>query len=284
MGKRISIQVLVENTASGHGMLAEHGLAFWIDTGACRLLFDTGQGLAAVLRNNADKLGVRLERTDVIVLSHGHFDHTGGLPGVLTVTYAPGLYAHPAAFDAKYVRSDDGAARQIGIPSLSKAAVEEERIDGPIWTDKPTEVCEGVWVTGEVPRVTDFEDTGGPFFLDEELRRPDPLVDDQAVFFESAEGTVVLLGCAHAGVINTLLHVRQLTGNRPVHTLMGGMHLGQASRTRMQRTVEAFRQLNIKRLGPAHCTGRTATAELWSAFPGRCFPCEVGASLEFQGR
>ena len=281
MSGRISIRVLVENTARGHGMLAEHGLAFWIDTGTRQVLFDTGQGLSNVLPNNARKLGVRLEQADAIVLSHGHYDHTGGLAAVLATTNRPALYAHPAAFEAKYARTDDGEVRRIGMSSVSKQIVGQQPAE-PVWTRELTAVCGRLWVTGEIPRVTDFEDTGGPFFLDEQLQHPDPLVDDQALFFESTEGTVIVLGCAHAGVVNTLLHVRQLTGDRLVHVVVGGMHLGAASPERMQRTVEALRQLEVGRLGPGHCTGLAATSALWSAFPGRCFPCEVGAAYDFE--
>jgi len=281
MGRNVRIRVLVENTARGHGMLAEHGLAFWIDTGARRVLFDTGQGLSNVLPNNARKLGLRLEQADAIVLSHGHYDHTGGLTQVLAAADRPALYAHPAAFKAKYVRTDREAPRCIGMSSLSKQSVGQQPGE-PVWTRGPTEVCAGVWVTGEIPRVTDFEDTGGPFFLDEQLRQPDPLVDDQALFFESTEGTVIVLGCAHAGVVNTLFYVRQLTGARPLHAVVGGMHLGTASPERMQRTVEALRQLGVERLAPGHCTGLAAISALWSAFPGRCFPCEVGTAYDFE--
>ena len=139
-------------------------------------------------------------------------------------------------------------------------------------------------VTGPVPRVTDFEDTDDPFFLDPHCQHPDPLMDDQALFFDSPEGTVIVLGCAHAGVINTLQYVRQLTGNRPVHALIGGMHLLRASKERLSRTIEELRVCDVRVIAPAHCTGIPATVELWNAFPGRCVPCRVGDRFEFDLR
>jgi 7,8-dihydropterin-6-yl-methyl-4-(beta-D-ribofuranosyl)aminobenzene 5'-phosphate synthase len=130
--------------------------------------------------------------------------------------------------------------------------------------------------------VTDFEDTGGSFFLDHACQQPDPLTDDQAIYFDTTQGTVVVLGCAHAGVINTLYYVRQLTHDRPVHAVLGGMHLINASSERLQWTIEQLRKLGVERLGPAHCTGTAAVAALWNAFPGQCFDCHAGTRLEFE--
>lgn len=115
--------------------------------------------------------------------------------------------------------------------------------------------------------------------LDEACTQPDPLEDDQSVFFDTVDGTVVLLGCAHSGVINTLHYIRQLTDNRPIHTVIGGMHLVGASSRRTERTIEELKQLGIRRFAPAHCTGMPATVALWNAFPGQCQPCPVGTTF-----
>ena len=278
MGQIARITVLVENNAQGRGLLAEHGLAFWIEIGQRRLLFDTGQG--AVLASNAGILGIPLEQVDAIVLSHGHYDHTGGLHHVLPITPQAKVYAHPAILQPKFARGTDDTSHEIGIPPPAREAL-RNREDVLTWTERPTEICDHLFVTGEIPRRTDYEDTGGPFFIDHECRQADPLLDDQAVFFDSDRGTVALLGCAHAGVINTLHYIRELTNGRPIHAVLGGMHLVTASRKRMDRTIEALRQFDIERLGPAHCTGPTATAELCNAFPGRCLSCMVGTKLEF---
>ena len=278
--KRVAhITVLADNSVRGRALLAEHGLAFWIEIDGRRLLFDTGQG--AVLLHNAQNLGVKLELADAVILSHGHYDHAGGLGNALEAAPQAKVYAHPAAFAPKYLRSDDGASRDIGIPSLCRSGV-RERGSEIIWTERSTEVFPGLFTTGEIPRRTKYEDTGGPFFSDRECAQADPLLDDQALFFDSCRGTVVLLGCAHAGVINTLQYVYELTNGKPIHTVIGGMHLLTASRDRMDRTIAALRHLEVQRVGPAHCTGLAATAELWSAFPAKCFPCAVGANVELE--
>jgi 7,8-dihydropterin-6-yl-methyl-4-(beta-D-ribofuranosyl)aminobenzene 5'-phosphate synthase len=143
-------------------------------------------------------------------------------------------------------------------------------------------VLEGVYVTGEIPRVTDYEDTGGLFFLDADCSRTDPLADDQALYFDTADGVVILLGCAHSGVVNTMLRVRELTGGRPLHAVLGGMHLLEADEHRVERTFTMFRELGVSLLGPAHCTGVMATARLRTEFRERAVVCAVGSSLRFQ--
>lgn len=272
------ITVLVENTAGGVGLLAEHGLSFWIELGPNRILFDTGQG--NVLNHNAEQLGIRLQMADAIVLSHGHYDHTGGLADALAGRTR--VYAHPAAFAPKFARSADGTARDIGLPLLNEEKVRDKA--ELVWVKEPTDVCAGLKLTGPVPRTTDFEDTGGAFFMDKRCTEPDEVIDDQAAFIETPDGAIVILGCAHAGVINTLRHVQTLTDHRPIHTVIGGMHLHNASDERMDKTVAELRRLEVQRLLPCHCTGFAAMARLWNEFPGRCLPCAAGTILEFGGR
>lgn len=281
MPSHLRITVLVENTAHGAGTMGEHGLAYWIEWDDHRALFDTGQGF--VLVNNAHKLGVSIRNPEAIILSHGHYDHTGGLAAMLRDAASAEVHVHPAAFAPKYARNRDGTSRSIGLPLPAQQALEGlgQRV---VHTESPTVVLGRLTVTGEVPRTHAFEDTGGAFFLDAECTAPDPLADDQSLFFDTPQGTVVLLGCAHAGVSNTLRYIFALTGGRPIHAVIGGMHLAGASPERMCQTVEVLQQLDVARLAPCHCTGLAATVALWNALPGRCEACHVGTRFEFQLR
>lgn len=275
----ITLTLLCENTVRRMGLLGEHGLAWWIDTGTHRVLFDTGQGLG--LAHNAEQLGIDLARADAIALSHGHHDHVGGLEAALRGAPEAALFYHPRAVEPKFSGSDGRPqARRISRTFFEQEAFRAggRRVEA---SREPREIVPGVWLTGEIPRANDFEDTGGPFFLDAAQARPDPLLDDQAVFFTAWEGVVVVLGCAHAGVVNTLEHVVRLTGRSTIHTVIGGMHLERAGERRLTETFAALRRLDVQRIGPAHCTGFEATAAFWREFPVHCIACAVGLQLSF---
>lgn len=275
----ISLTVLSENTARGADILGEHGFACWIDTGTHRVLFDTGQGM--VLFPNADRLGVDLTRADAVVLSHGHFDHVGGLEAALQAAPRAPLFLHPRAVEPKFSGTDPDTVRRISLPFVETEAFHRgnRRVEA---TREPREVVPGVWMTGEIPRANDFEDTGGPFFLDAALTRPDPLLDDQAVYLPTSRGVLVICGCAHAGVVNTLEHIARLTGGAPVRALFGGLHLEHASPRRLNETVRALREHRPGEMGFCHCTGPAASRRLWAEFPDACVPVHAGRRLEFE--
>jgi 7,8-dihydropterin-6-yl-methyl-4-(beta-D-ribofuranosyl)aminobenzene 5'-phosphate synthase len=131
--------------------------------------------------------------------------------------------------------------------------------------------------------MTDFEDTGitAAAFSDEAMTKPNAVPEDQALFFRAPEGVVVLLGCAHAGVINTIRYVAQLLGEPRIYAVIGGTHLLNASALRMQKTEEAFREYGIEKIMLSHCTGLAAFARFSSAFPGRCSWPSAGSRVEF---
>ena len=270
----IKITVLVENTAGKLGVIAEHGLSFLIETGGEKILFDTGQGF--VLEHNLRRLFQGLENVKTVVLSHGHYDHTGGLAAALSMMGSLTVYAHPTAVEPKFARNADGTSRSIGMSDANRNALLQQKW---IRTERPTELPGGLRLTGPVPRVSDFEDPGGPFYRDADCTDPDPLDDDQAAFIETKHGTVVILGCAHAGIINTLQYIQNLTDGKPIHTVIGGMHLHSASAERMDQTVDALRNLNIQSLFPCHCTGFAAAARLWTEFPKKVHACPVGTVI-----
>jgi 7,8-dihydropterin-6-yl-methyl-4-(beta-D-ribofuranosyl)aminobenzene 5'-phosphate synthase len=253
------VTLLVDNHAWGD-LATEHGFSAWVEVAGMRLLFDTGQGTA--LRANAKALGVDLRTTDVLVLSHGHYDHTGGLPWVLEQAPKVVAYAHPGLRVSRYsIR--EGKARSIGMPDESRDALGRIRTWRTI--TGPTELAPGLGLTGPIPRRTTYEDTGGPFFLDPEGDCPDPIVDDLGLWMRTPRGLLVVTGCGHAGVINTVRHAVEVSGESRVHAVIGGFHLGAASEERLDRTAEAFRKLGIDLIVPCHCTGDRAVARLKEA-------------------
>jgi 7,8-dihydropterin-6-yl-methyl-4-(beta-D-ribofuranosyl)aminobenzene 5'-phosphate synthase len=261
-------------------MCGEHGLAFWIEAGAEQVLFDTGQTPEVLLRN-ADRLGIDLTAADAVVLSHGHYDHTGGLGEILRSTDGVRVFIHPGALARRFSRRRDGTVQEVGIPPEINEDFLRAHTASLNFSCGATLVTKGCWATGEVPRLNAYEDTGGDFFFDAACNRPDPIPDDQALFFDTRDGLVVVLGCGHAGVVNTLRYVQLLSSGRPIHAVMGGMHLINASEGRVAQTVETLREFDLGLLAPAHCTGARAQSRLWWEFQDTWEPCQVGSRFEF---
>ena len=270
------ITVLAENTAKGMDVVGELGLSLWIETDDTCVLFDTGQGMA--LPRNATVLGIDIGQANTLVLSHGHNDHSGGLEHALATAPHARLAMHPLAASPHFSFTN-GKSHKIGMSESAREAVLAHN-DSVILTSEPTELAPRLFATGAVPRITAFENTGGPFYLDDEGKVPDPIEDDQALWLDGPNGITVIVGCAHAGIINTLNMVRSLNPGRPIQTVIGGMHLGSADQARMDKTVTALREFDIQRLLPIHCTGFAAAARLWHEFPGRVRISPVGSRIE----
>ena len=267
----LRITILAENTAGRRGLLAEHGFSLWIEHNDQKILFDTGQGY--VIKGNAKLLGIKLEDADKIVLSHGHYDHTGGLSKVENLDKKT-IFTHKDSLMSKYSRHPDDSVHKIGMKAPAGIKLNFK------FNAKPVELHKGFHLTGAIPRITNFENTGGQFFCDKECQKVDNLIDDQAAFVETDEGLCVILGCAHSGVINTLEYINKLTDSRSIHTLIGGMHLGSASKERMDKTVKALEKFDIQNLYPTHCTGFKASARLLQEFPESYKTCRVGTIIE----
>lgn len=255
---KTELTVLVDNQA-GYGCLAEHGFALWIEHGDQRILLDTGQGPA--LEANARTLGIDLGRTDTLVLSHGHYDHTGAVPLVLGAAPESRVHCHPGVTEPRYSVAG-GQARDIRMPLSSMRALGALSPERLHWSGQAREIGEGVGLSGHVPRTTDFEDAGGPFYFDPHALRPDPVSDDQALWIRTDKGLIVCLGCCHAGLVNTLAHIHQVTAKTRIRAVVGGLHLGAASTARLEKTGRVLREIGPDLLVLCHCTGQAATAYL----------------------
>lgn len=282
MSNSIKVTVLVENTAEGRNICGEHGLAYLIEFDGKKILFDAGQTDLVV--KNALAMGKGLSNLDGIVLSHGHYDHTGGLNAVLDqVGGDVDIYLHPAAIGAKYKLTAEGESVDIGMSDKAIESIKTGRkIKSCQWTEKPTRIAEVLMVTGFVPRKTDFEDSGGAFYIDSDCKAKDIIADDQSLFFESSKGVVVVLGCCHSGVVNTLDYIAEVSGFEKIYAVIGGMHLLRAKDKRLEKTVEVFKKYDVQIIAPAHCTGMKAAAKFWNAFSEKCVECNVGSKFEFE--
>jgi len=275
---KLKLTTLSENTAGTGDTLAEWGLSILLETGAADILFDTGRGMSASY--NADMLGIDLSRVNKIVLSHGHYDHTGGLRQVLQkMRKEVEIVAHPDIWAAKYARRRGQTDRYIGIP-YQRADLESLGARFSL-SREPVKIADNIMTTGEVPMVTDFEGIDPHLFVKEGSDfRPDDLLDDQAIIINTGTGLVVVLGCAHRGMINTLYHAQRLTGVKEINLVVGGCHLTGAKESRIWQTITALKELGVGRIGISHCTGLPAAAIMAQEFGENFFFNNAGNEIE----
>lgn len=272
------ITTLVNDVAAPGGLAVEHGLALWVEHEGHPVLFDTGAS-GRVLVGNASRLGVRLDEAEAACLSHGHYDHTGGLAGVLGALRGRTLHAHPAVFTPKYAKRPEGW-QPIGM-RLSREAIEAAGVRVSV-SDAPQQVAPGATLLGAAERDSRFVPSTPHLFADDGTGRTiDPFHDDQSLVLASAGGLIVVSGCAHAGIINHCRAAQRLHPGTSIRAVVGGFHLVGASRGLIERTIQALRELGVKAVHPCHCTGDAATRALAQAFPERCQPAACGVTIEF---
>lgn len=271
----IKITTLSENTGRAD-YIGERGLSMLVEADGLKVLFDTGATISAV--HNAQLLGVDLSAVDRIVLSHGHDDHTGGLREVLKRAGKKEVIAHPAVWGRKYARRGDEPERYIGVPFVREGL--EVLGASFVLSAEPVKLSTDMMTTGEIPMVTDYEAVDTELYVREGVKkRPDVVPDDLALIIDADFGLVVILGCAHHGIINTLKHAQKLTGKELIYTAVGGTHLLKASEERVEKTAAALKEMGVQYLGVSHCTGFAASAYLAREFGNRFFLNNAGTRI-----
>jgi 7,8-dihydropterin-6-yl-methyl-4-(beta-D-ribofuranosyl)aminobenzene 5'-phosphate synthase len=259
----IKITTLTENSAT-FGHIAEWGLSMLVEADGARVLFDTGAGFTAVY--NAQLNNIDLQDINRIVLSHGHHDHTGGLEEVLIrVDKAVEVIAHPDIFAAKYSKFSRHPEHFIGLP-FRRELLENFGARFRLTSD-PVRITEHISTIGEVPMVTTYEIIEHSFFVKEGGKlKPDPLADDLGMVIDTDFGLVVILGCAHRGMINTLKQAQKITGKKKIYAAIGGTHLVNSNLERWAMTAADLKEMGVRYLGVSHCTGFEASAYLAQEF------------------
>ncbi|ARN57062.1 MBL fold metallo-hydrolase [Sedimentisphaera salicampi] len=274
----MKITILVDNN-SAEPLGSEHGLSMFLEAGGSKVLFDAGK--TELLADNAEKLGVDLSSPDYIVLSHGHYDHTGGLAYALSKAKNAKLYCHEGLLKERYSLKSFGA-RSVGAQKEAREAIENLPSERKIWYEQPLTIPGGFNITGTVPRITAFEDTGGNYYLDREGRYLDELEDDISLWVETPRGLVIVLGCCHSGIVNTIRRIQDISEKNKIDTVVGGMHLIHADEERLRGTVEDLRQMDIKRILPCHCTGDYAAEYLKNNLNCEVQKAYAGMKLEIE--
>lgn len=234
----INISVLSDNR-SLEGFEAEHGLSFYIQDDKTNLLFDTGA--SDLFLQNASKLGINLDIENIVVLSHGHFDHGDGLEHLSNKT----LICHPGCFIKRYRASDH---LYIGL-SMSE---EKIRDNFNLVTSKtPYPISDKITFLGEIPRINDFEAKTTTFIKEDGTE--DFVIDDSGLAIETEKGLVVISGCAHAGICNIVEYAKKVTKITKVYAVIGGFHLKTMDK-QAKKTIDYLKKEKIQQVYPAHCT------------------------------
>lgn len=272
------ITILCENSVGAiSGTLGEHGFAALIQPSVGEpLLFDTGQG--ATLLHNARRMKKDLAAVTRVALSHGHYDHAGGLLPLLQECGPKKVYGHADIFKPRYRVKDTGECLAIGIPH-SRALLEAAGADFDLSADF-REIAPGIFLTGEVPRTTPFEAGDQGLYCDCTGQDIDSTPDDQSLILDTDKGLVVLMGCCHAGLVNTLEHMAYCLGRRDVYAVLGGTHLGFCGQEQLETTITALKSWGIQKIAASHCTGFAASARLSREMPKEFQVALVGYSLE----
>jgi len=283
MPQELRLTIVVENSASlgNSSVWAQHGLSILLDLDYGRermkLLWDTGAS-SDVMLHNADALHIDLQHLDLICLSHGHYDHTGGLMGVLQrVNGRICIMAHPDIFRPKLKMRP--ILRFIG-PPFRRAEAEAA---GAIMLEciGPAAIAPGVMTTGEVARLETFERVEGFWTIKDGQYCIDSIPDDQALAINiEGKGLAVITGCAHSGIINTIRHAQKITGVEKLYAVIGGFHLMDADDDRIDATAETLKGLDPAIVRPGHCTGQKAICRLQESLGERCRPLAVGDVIQ----
>jgi 7,8-dihydropterin-6-yl-methyl-4-(beta-D-ribofuranosyl)aminobenzene 5'-phosphate synthase len=278
MSKEPKITCVVDNAVQPSSRLqGEHGLAFLIEIESGRVLFDTGQS-GAVLLHNLDVLEIEPESIDALAISHAHYDHTGGLPALLGRTH-PGLplHANPDLFRERFSRRGD-EFKSVGLPLAQETLRAQTALH---LSAEPQQILTGIWTTGEIAsRPEPMGSSPHHMIRKGDSLIPDPYQDDMALVVEVASGLLLLCGCCHAGLLNTLSHVKR-TFERPIVAIAGGTHLTSASSDHLQHVGQTLLETaSLQRVYLNHCSGNVAFHSLLLVLgPDVVHPCPAGTRL-----
>lgn len=271
---RINITCICDNNVklSTH-LRGEHGISFYIENGKDKVLFDTGQSFA-VMSHNSQELGIDLGGVEKIVLSHGHYDHTGGLDRMLDYNIEK-VFCHPCCFEEKY-KMVDSEPVYIGIP-VSRESIEKRT--ELILSKSRKKICDNILMTGEIQRWSPHEGVPDVFFKKEDGKLiKDNILDDQSLIVDNGKEAILLLGCNHSGLINTFKGAMEMTSSK-ITTIAGGTHLVAAGKGRMDATISFLKEYDVMLYG-FHCTGDEASVKLRKGLGDSYYRGFTGMSFE----
>lgn len=275
----MKITILCNNSVKTfYPCIGEHGFSAFIETDYGNFLFDTGKGIGII--ENAITLNKDLHTIKALILSHGHHDHCGGMEKLFKYIKRPlPVYAHPSVFSIRY--SLKGEKKSFaGIP-FRREYLESLGAEFRMITDF-TQIDEGLYVTGEVKRKNAFELPEKNLFAISETTgelETDPFLDDYSLAINTDKGIILLLGCAHTGLVNIMDHISEKLHVDRIYAVTGGTHLADADTMRIEKTIEALNKYRVQEIGACHCTGPEKEAILKTSLGNRFFFAHAGCEI-----
>jgi len=287
MSSGMKITSLTDNSVYVPGLKAEHGLSLFIETVNDKILFDCGQ--SGILLENAEKSGIDLKETNKIVISHGHYDHTGGLMDVLKyIGKETRVYCSPKIFENKMAGTKNGEEikgfRYVGISGKKQEFEEYGAVFNFI--EQSSEISRNIFLSGAVKRVFPNQEEGNCFFIKENgLTLTDEMSDEISLYYFDEDINLIITGCAHKGIINIILHSEEIAekmilkdkdkaDKKSRHLsrkfIIGGFHLAGENSEYIEKVIKEFEKFEIKKIIPMHCTGFNASCLLKNAFRDKC--------------
>ncbi len=273
-----TITCIVDNEVQiGSLLKREHGLSFWVETPKGCVLFDTGQ-TTAVLTHNMACLGLSHPAPDALVLSHAHYDHTGGLDAILTTHSSIRVFAHSDIFQQRFSLRN-GQYQQIGLSEENTRLMRKANLH---LSTEPVEVLPGLWTTGEITdRAEPMGSSASHFIRTNNEWLPDPYRDDLSLVLSAGDRVILICGCCHAGLLNTMQHVRRIF-QKPIHSVIGGSHLASATDEYLDHLIQVVHnEFAETQFHLNHCTGSNTLDYLKKALGKSVDHCPAGTTLVY---
>jgi 7,8-dihydropterin-6-yl-methyl-4-(beta-D-ribofuranosyl)aminobenzene 5'-phosphate synthase len=270
---------LIENNLGDKSFLCnEHGLSMYIEVDGMNILFDTGQSGDFV--QNAEKLNVNLNKLNYVIISHGHYDHSGGFKKFVQKIGQPfNFMVGSNFFNKKYKLTGEGKYKYIGN-SFDESYLKTNEINIEYVSSHVVHLSENIMVFSNFLRNNDFENLNKNFYIKgNEKYELDDFSDEIVLAIKTEKGLFVILGCSHVGVVNILETIIQRTG-MDIYGVVGGTHLVDADEIRLNKTISYFKEKNIQLIGVSHCTGADGEKRLQETFNNRFFKNNTGNIIE----
>ena len=266
--KKIKLTILMDNHVRNAGLIAQHGWSIFIKAGEERILFDTGPDKRII--NNLKQLGFTANMIRKIFISHGHYDHTGGLYDLVKIAgHQMDLFGHPGIFDKKYKIKAGLRRTYNGIP-FEREVYEDYGITFRLEKDS-TRISDRIYTTGEILQAVSFEKPDKNFIKNKNgFYCIDDLRDDTGIIIELKKGIALITGCAHRGIINFIRQAQKLSGKEDLLAVIGGFHLFNKKKNYIEKTVSELKKINIGKIIPSHCTGIEGYCAIKKEFGERC--------------